>query len=270
MRDSISGSGISTSRLDELLNSINQARNSLTHWQDKRTEALISLDAFTYDIKMIEEERKGFSIELQDVKSDLNAQIRIYQSHVNELTDQLQLLKLENEGSRNEILSKDLLIENHLREIINQEKIREQLQNQHASREADIQNEVETRAAQKIWDLEMKNEALNLKLQEVAEKRNEIKLRAERLELELVQLRGQMMNALKVSPMSEESFAEVGIKATPVVATVNASEAPAGAESGQKTAKAASSKMTMEEVRKLRPIEAEGDTVEDYLKRLGY
>ena len=260
MQDSNPSSGLSVNRLDELLNSINEARSSLNHWQDRRTEALISLDSFTYDIKMLEEEKKRSSAELQDVKNELSAQIRIYKSHVSELTDQMQLLKLDNENLKNEILSKSLVIEKHLKEIENQKLIREQLQAEHDLKELDLRAELETHFSQKIWELQMRNDAMSVKVQEANEKRAESKSRADRLEIELSQLRAQMMSALRMeSEVASDDRA-------PMMNAVSAEPAVKKPTREMTSAR----DLTMQEVRKLRPVSAEAESVDEYLKRLGY
>lgn len=267
----------SVNRLDELMNTIKNARTSLNEWQDKRTQALISLDAFTYDIKMIEEEKNRSEAALQEVKNELKSQVRVYQSHINELTDEVQLLKLENENLKNEGLAKDLVIENQLKEIENQKLIHEQWVNQQEERDQAIRADVEAKFSHEAWELQLKNDALNAHLLEANERRIDYKNRCDRLELEIMQIRTQMINALKPgghhSNLSTSLSGDGGDSGAVSESSgyMNASRvATSGSSTEKKSNSKDSTRISMEEVKRLRPVAAESESVDEYLKRMGY
>ena len=87
------GSTITTARLNDLVNSISEARRSLQNWQDQKTEALIRLDAFTYDVQKIEDDRLRIVERHEALLRESETHYAIYQKQIGELSDQLQILK---------------------------------------------------------------------------------------------------------------------------------------------------------------------------------
>ncbi len=245
-------SNMNVTRLDDLLNTISEAKKSLTNWQDKRTEALIRLDAFTYDIKMLEEEKKKTSTMIVDLKKELQNHAKVYQSHVSDLTDQLQLLKYESETLRNEILDKSLVIEAQQKEIEGQKAIRDQLVAVHQEKQAEIRADMELRLQNQTWEYRVRNEDLASRVSDIAKQKIEVELKAERLEKEMAQMRAHMMNMLDVKNLGDLETR------------------PPAAETPVKKAAPVNTDFSMQEVKKLRAVEFEPDSVEDYLKRLGY
>jgi chromosome segregation ATPase len=255
-------SSLNQNRLDDLINTISEAKRSLNNWQDKRTEALIRLDSFTYDIQMIGEEKKRNADALTELKNEIQSQAKVYQSHVSDLTDEMQLLKLENENLRNEVLDKNLNIESMIKEIENQRLMREQQAKLSSERLQEVRMEAESKAEQMIEEYKTQNDFLNVKVVEMARLKAETEMRAERLEREIVQIRSHMLNVLEVN---QSGFNE---KKKPV-ANPAAQAAPVYNSDGSlKTTPA--TEVSMQEVKKLRAVEIEPDSVEDYLKRLGY
>ena len=247
-------SNMNTTRLDDLLNTISEAKKSLTNWQDKRTEALIRLDAFTYDIKMLEEDKKKTSNQIVDLKKELQNHAKVYQSHVSDLTDQLQLLKYENETLKNEVLDKSLTIEAMQKEVESQKSIRDQLVQVHQEKQAEIRADMELRAQNQTWEFRVRNEDLASRVSDIAKQKIEVELKAERLEKEMAQMRAHMMNMLDV-----KNFGELESK-------------PAAPQADAKKAlkPAVNTDFSMQEVKKLRAVEFEPESVEEYLKKLGY
>jgi chromosome segregation ATPase len=247
-------SNLNQNRLDDLINTISEAKRSLNNWQDKRTEALIRLDAFTYDIQMIEEEKKRATDAMVELKNEIQSQAKVYQGHVNELTDQMQLLKLENDNLRNEILNKNLNVEALNKELENQHAIREQQAKLNADKLVEIRNEAEAKAVELIAEYKSQNEILNARLIEITRGKDEAEKRAERVERDIVQIRSHMLNVLEVNQSGFPEKKKVNL-------AVNSDGTPRATPATD---------LSMQEVKKLRAVEIEPDSLEDYLKRLGY
>jgi chromosome segregation ATPase len=250
-------SNLNTTRLDDLISTISEAKKSLNNWQDKRTEALIRLDSFTYDIQMIEEEKKRSSQAMIELKKEIQGQAKVFQSHVSDLTDQMQLLKLENENLRNEVLDKNITVETLTKEIENQQLLREHQAKLSAEKLNETRTELDAKANQKIEEYKSQHDLVNVKLVELARSKAEAEMRAERLEREIVQIRSHMLNVLEVN---QSGFPEKKKIETHSV------------HSNGPTAKVATpaTEISMQEVKKLRAVEIEPDSVDEYLKRLGY
>ena len=252
---------MNSNRLDDLLSTIDDAKKSLTNWQDKRTEALIRLDAFTYDIKMLEEEKKKSSTMIVDLKKELQNHAKVYQSHVSDLTDQLQVLKFEIEIFKNDVLDKSLTIQHQQLELDSQKAIRDQMTQTHQEKLsqmaqanqdklAEMRADMELRLQNQTWEYRVRNEDLASRVSDIAKQKIEVELKAERLEKEMAQMRAHMMNMLDVKNFGELETRPPAAEA-PVKKTVNTD-------------------FSMQEVKKLRAVEFEPDSVEEYLKRLGY
>jgi chromosome segregation ATPase len=246
---------LNQNRLDDLISTISEAKRSLNNWQDKRTEALIRLDSFTYDIQQIGEEKKRNADAITELKTEILSQAKVYQSHVSDLTDQMQLLKLENENLRNEVLDKNLNIEAMSKEIDNQRLMREQAAKLNSAKLEETRVESDLKATKQIEEYKSQNEFLNVKIVEIARLKAEIEMKADRLEREIMQIRSHMLNVLEVN---QSGFNE---KKKPETVAMNS-------DGTLRTTPATD--MSMTEVKRLRAVEIEPDSVEDYLKRLGY
>jgi hypothetical protein len=201
---------LKTNRLDELLGTITEARKSLQNWQDQRTEALIQLDALSYDIRQIEEEKNRSAELITALKAEIEDRAKVYQSHVESITDQMQLLKVEKED-----------VSNSLNEAI--ERLQKQLdeselqRNRQRESEAEIVATWEKRLAEQKADFEVRYaeqqhrhreqvEGLNTEINTLLEKIEilksqaaETEMRADRNDRDLQVFRSQMMNLLRVS-----------------------------------------------------------------------
>ena len=231
-------SAISTSRLNDLIESISDARRSLEEWQNQKTEALIRLDSFSYDILKIEEERNRMADSLESVRREAENEARIYQGQIAELTDQLQLLKFELEGARGQCTEKDLSIDALQKEITNQDRVREQLIAQHAKNLAELEALFEKRNQEMRAQEKKIQESLGAQLTEMTQRKIEAEARIERLERDLGSIRTQMLGILH--PQSSE------------------------------TAKAGSRVESVMETHTIQSLSKSDTTVDDYLKRLGY
>jgi chromosome segregation ATPase len=231
-------SAISTSRLNDLIDSISGARRSLEEWQNQKTEALIKLDSFSYDILKIEEERNRMAESLESTKRESENEARIYQGQVAELTDQLQILKFELEGLKGQGTEKDLSIDALKKEIANQDRVREQLIAQHAKNIAELETLFEKRQNDLRSQEKKIQESLGAQLTEMTQRKIEAEAKIERLERDLGSIRTQMLGILH--PQAGES-----VKSNYRV------------ESGTET-------------QTIQALSKTDTTVDDYLKRLGY
>lgn len=201
---------LKTNRLDELLGTITEARKSLQDWQDKRTEALIQLDALSYDIRQIEEEKNRSAELIAALKNEIEDRAKVYASHVESITDQMQLLKVEKEEmaiSLNEAIDR-------LQKQLDESELQ---RNRQRESEAEIVSTWELRLAEQRSDFEVRYaeqhnrhrdqvESLNLEINSLLEKIEVLKaqvaeaeIRGDRNDRELQVFRSQMMNLLKIS-----------------------------------------------------------------------
>ena len=229
------GSMITTARLNDLVNSISEARRSLQNWQDQKTEALIRLDAFTYDVQKIEDDRLRIVERHEALLRESETNYGIYQKQIGELSDQLQILKFELEGLKNQTTGKDLEIESLKKELENQERIKEQMIEQHSRRMTEQANEAEKRHREALQSEKRIQESLSGELAEMTLRKSEAISKVERLERDLSHIRSHMLGVLQ------------GDGVVP-------SRAP----------------LDTQNIQKIVGADSEVATVDDYLKRLGY
>ncbi|MBU6153831.1 MAG: hypothetical protein KGP28_05970 [Bdellovibrionales bacterium] len=234
-------SSVSSTRLNDLLGAISDARQSLQNWQDHRTEAMIRLDSFAYDVQKIEEEKARLELSAVEARKEAEVQAKLFQSQIQELTDSLQLHKFEIEGFKHALVDKDLSIEAMKKEMESQKRLKDQLVEAHNKRMGEIEAEYEKRHAQTLASEKLVQEGLSAELLEMSRRRSEAESKVEKLEREINYIRSNMIGLLNpkilnpaegVEKMEEDPFLE-----TPTIRTTASSGAA---------------------------------TVDDYLKRLGY
>ena len=247
-----SGSGSSLlkpHRLDDLLSTITEARKSLQDWQDKRTEALIQLDALSYDIRQIEEEKSRSADLITALKNEIEDRAKVYQSHVESVTDQMQMLKVEKEDA-------ELKLNEAIQRLQKQLDESELARNRQAEREAEIISDWDRRLNEQKTDYEIRFadqhnrhrqqvEDLNLEINTLLEKIETLKaqvaeaeIRGDRNDRELQVIRSQMMNVLKVSEAERMSdfFKPASMVPAAQVVPSKASAPQAGAKADQRPA----------------------------------
>ena len=239
-------------RVDDLLNTITEARRSLSTWQDKQTEALIRLDSFTYDIQQLEEEKRKINAQNLELKREIENNQKIHESQVGEITDQMQVLKLENETLQNEVIKKEQAFELAQNEIESLKKNRAQLIEQHLEREKQASLDLEVKFSNQILEQRAQIETMNIQNRELASQKEALEIRTDRLEYELSQLRSRLMTVLNVDEPS------------------SAFEAAKAQHSATASKREKQPELSMQDVIKIRSPDAEPTTVEDYLKRFGY
>jgi len=237
-------------RINDLMNTITEARKSLQNWQDQKTEALIKLDALSYDIRVIGEEKDRAQEAVETLKKEMENEVRVYQGHVDHLTDQVQLLQIEREGLQNQLNQALAENQDYRKEIIRLKTYEQELQEELKTGIAAIQQETEARLSSlfekryqdELQQLRDRIQNLNEQNFELLNRRNESDERANRLDRELDGIRSHMMSVLRVADgavTSREPVSEP--KSEPKI-----------------------------DARKLRAVEIESGSVDEYLKRLGY
>jgi chromosome segregation ATPase len=190
---------ISTARLNELVNSISEVRRSLEVFQDRKTEALIGLDSFTYDIQKIEEERNRLRSQVEDARSEAEQQAGIFQDQIRELTDQLQILKFENESLKGEITTRELSIQGLVAEVEHQKKLRGQQQEAHERQVAALEDAHQKAIADAIEAEKKIQFGLGAQISELIQQRDEAEVRLAAAERDLSQIRTNMLGILQGS-----------------------------------------------------------------------
>jgi len=70
------------SKLGELLGTLDEARQSLQGWHEKRTDALIALDAIRFDVEKIQAEKSAIESRLRAIESDQRMERELLQGQV--------------------------------------------------------------------------------------------------------------------------------------------------------------------------------------------
>jgi chromosome segregation ATPase len=233
---------VSTNRLNELLSAISDARQSLQNWQDQRTEAMIRLDSFAYDVQKIEEEKARLEQAVADSKKESENQQRLFQSQIQGLTDSLQMHKYEIEGFKHALVDKDISIEALKKEMESQKRMKDQLVEAHNKRLSEIESEYEKRHAQTLASEKLVQEGLSAELLEMSKRRSEADAKVEKFEREINYIRSNMIGLLNPKLLNPTSESKVQTEVDPFSET----------HTIRSTANSGAS------------------TVDDYLKRLGY
>ena len=228
----------STNRLDDLIQNIAQARKSLAEWESQKTEALIQFDSLTYDLRILDDEKNKIAETNDRLRLELQDQTKIYHSHVENLSDQVQMLKIEKDEVQQELAQAKTQIQNLHEEMESRRLAFARLEIEQRTKVAEARTEVEMRMAEETLKL-----------------RTEAERRAMNFEKELNAIRGQMLNALR----PKAPFPRV---ASQSAAAVEATAAPANIVQEVP--------MDMSNVLSAQESENDIETVESYLKRFGY
>ncbi len=231
---------VSTNRLNELLSAISEARQSLQNWQDQKTEAMIRLDAFAYDVQKIEEEKAKLELSVVEARKETEAQAKLFQFQIQELTDALQMHKYEMEGLKHSLKDKDLSIEALKKEMEGQNRLKEQLVATHNKRISELESEYEKRHSQTLASEKKVQEGLSAELLEMSKRRSESESKVEKLEREINYIRSNMIGLLNPKLLNPETVDQEEVDSFSETHTIRTT-----ANSG-------------------------AATVDDYLKRLGY
>jgi len=238
-----SKASISSLRLNELLTAISDARQALQNWQDQRTGAMIQLDSFAYDLQKMDEDRARLELIIEESKKEADAQAKVYQAQILELTDQVQLQKYEVEGLKQALLQKDLMIEAQRKELEGQARLKDQLVQSHNKRLSEIEIESEKRHAATLVAEKAIQQGISAELLEMSKRRSDAETKIESLEREINHIRSQMIGLLNPNMFGK---------------------------SGEVSGSAASASEFTEMHTIQSTARSGAATVDDYLKKLGY
>jgi len=235
------GTNITSARLNELMDSISEARRLFENWQDQKTETLIRLDSFSYDIQKIEEDRMRLESRNQEAKKEFDGQVRIYQGQVADLTDQLQLLKFEMEGLKNQATDRELVMDGLRKDLENQKKLKEQLSEHHARKVLEVESDWKNRHDEAMKNEKKIQEGLVAQIADFTQRRSDDESKIERLQRDLNHIRSHMLGVLQGAPTKNN-------------------------DAGVERANPSEETLTIQSIAN----SENSATVEDYLKRLGY
>ena len=245
----------STNRLDDLIQNIAQARKSLAEWESQKTEALIQFDSLTYDLRILDDEKNKIAETNDRLRLELQDQTKIYHSHVENLSDQVQMLKIEKDEVQQELAQAKTQIQNLHEEMESRRLAFARLEIEQRTKVAEARTEVEMRMAEETLKLRTRISEINLHVENLQSEKSEAERRAMNFEKELNAIRGQMLNALR----PKAPFPRV---ASQSAAAVEATAAPANIVQEVP--------MDMSNVLSAQESENDIETVESYLKRFGY
>ena len=193
-------------RLDQLLETLNDARKSLDNWQDQRTQALINIDSFSYDVRLIQEEKNQILEEYQKCREVFDAREVVLKNQIETLADQVQELKLDKDNlqkdleiSRSETSAARAEIEKHIYAFSN-------LEEKHAADLVRLKADIELKDTFARKQDTATIEKLTAEGALIQGERDRQEARARRAELELQTLRSQLQTALNHSAGSHSSF----------------------------------------------------------------
>jgi chromosome segregation ATPase len=245
-----------------LQNQIQEARNALQTWNDRKSEVMIQLDSIFSELEeykeKMEKERQHSLATIAELKSNLQKNDQEFHKHFEAYTNEMQELKLSNE----ELNLKNKSLQNE------SEKLKEELKKKEKENQFKLQ-QISAHAEIRVADsqLQMKNQLSNL-TSEVQMLQNEKRLliqKSKQYEKELRVIRNQMMNFLNVT--QDENEPQV---TSPVVVSAKSMNEPEVKEPAVKEMETTETEVKASTIDE--PIEKSDapTSVSEYLKRLGY
>jgi len=224
---------------------LEEARNALKTWNDRRAEVSIELDSMFIEIEEFKKQSQADKATLESEVSTLKAALEKseadYHRHFEVYTNDMQELKSANEVLAQQLRDANAAIETVRREMKKQES-------DHQSRLAKTVSDAEVRNTEQQTVLKQQIVRLTGELASVTEDRKELSSKVTQYEKELRTIRGQMMSFLD---MTREVSAEVPVSARMIV-----------------------SDDSVVETKKAEAVEGSSKnppaTVDEYLKRFGY
>ena len=225
---------------------LEEARNALKTWNDRRAEVSIELDSMFMEIeefkKQSQAERSELEKEVSTLKSALEKSEADYHRHFEVYTNDMQELK-----SSNEVLAQQLREAHAAIEVVRREMKKQEAD--HQSRLAKTVSDAELRNTEQQTVLKQQIVRLTGELASVSEDRKELSAKVTQYEKELRTIRGQMMSFLD---LTREVSSDATVSARVIVSDDSVVE--------QKTEIHAA-----DDQKKNPPA-----TVDEYLKRFGY
>ncbi len=225
---------------------LEEARNALKTWNDRRAEVSIELDSMFMEIeefkKQSQAERSELEKEVSTLRSALEKSEADYHRHFEVYTNDMQELK-----SSNEVLAQQLREAHAAIEVVRREMKKQEAD--HQSRLAKTVSDAELRNTEQQTVLKQQIVRLTGELASVSEDRKELSAKVTQYEKELRTIRGQMMSFLD---LTREVSSDATVSARVIVSDDSVVE--------QKTEIHAA-----DDQKKNPPA-----TVDEYLKRFGY
>lgn len=225
---------------------LEEARNALKTWNDRRAEVSIELDSMFMEIeefkKQSQAERSELEKEVSTLKSALEKSEADYHRHFEVYTNDMQELK-----SSNEVLAQQLREAHAAIEVVRREMKKQEAD--HQSRLAKTVSDAELRNTEQQTVLKQQIVRLTGELASVSEDRKELSAKVTQYEKELRTIRGQMMSFLD---LTREVSSDATVSARVIVSDDSVVE--------KKTEIHAA-----DDQKKNPPA-----TVDEYLKRFGY
>lgn len=264
----------------QIQSQIQEARNALQNWNDRRAEAAIELDSIFTEIEETKvaaaAERDANQKKIAELNAALEKSDRDFHKHFEAYTNDMQELKLENSE-----LSQRL--KEALNEIESQKQAQKKMEAKYLAKIAEVAAETEVRVADQQYQLKTQVGNLIEELQALRNDRAAISNRAEQYEKELRVIRTQMMSFLNVT--KEVAGAEVTAPIVVSASVLNGTSENAAIKSSVEaplnessiSAAGATSANNNRKTNKLKTADIIVDnlgnaptTVNDYLKRFGY
>jgi chromosome segregation ATPase len=175
---------------------LDEARNALKVWNDRRAEVSIELDSIFMEIedykKQVSIENADLSAQVATLKSALEKSETDYHQHFEVYTNDMQESKLANENLSNQLRESVAQIESLRREM-------KKAESDHQARLAKIVSDAELKIAELQTQFKSQITRMTGELQNAQVEKKEITAKALQYENELRTFRGQMMNFLNVT-----------------------------------------------------------------------
>ena len=235
----------------QIQNQIQEARNSLQNWNDRRAEAMIELDSIFVENeayqKKVSEDQAAANKLIAELKTNLQKSEQDFHRHFEAYTNDMQELKLQNE-----ILSRQL--KTALNDLKKEKEAQKQMEVKYLSKIAQVASETEVRMADQQYQLKTQVNNLVTELQAIRDERKTLEVKADQYEKELRVIRTQMMSFLNVT--KEVTAPEVIAPIVVAADTLNTEKKP--------TTKLQAPAVIVD------GFTDSPTTVNDYLKRFGY
>lgn len=251
---------------------IQEARQALSVWNDRRAEAMIELDSIFTEMEeyknQVTADRAAAENTIKELQANLVKADQDFHKHFEDYTNDMQELKLENETLSNQL-------QNALNELEKQKQLNKKNEEKYLLKMAQLASETEVRAADQQYQMKTQINNLVAELQAVQTERKSLSTKAEQYENELRVIRNQMMSFLNVTKevAGAEVTAPIVVSANVLNATsekkINTQVEASGATSENKNNQKKNNKLKEADM----IVDTLGNaptTVNDYLKRFGY
>jgi chromosome segregation ATPase len=229
-------------RVQKLLETIEEARKSLQASNDQRASALMSLDSFAYDLKLVEDEK-------QSILEEYHASKEYFDRERNQMIAQADFIQSQSKTREQELISKnDELNEQNQEYQFQIEKLKVELADTRSELQTANKN-VESRTEE--WKRARATlQSMEAKIAEALERERQAKIREDEIENFLKRIKGHSENS------NAKQNAESAIYRTEQNHAIHDVKDAIDARNAR--------------IESGRPDSGRSENLEDYLKRLGY